>query len=160
MNGSCYGYRFTNGLSLNDSHPDLMVNYVEYWERDKKDKDGTEGKQHIFTWATSLDVTIENVQDIGRAGLTRRRVGGVRGSARSNRFPAPPPRTGHAPLSASGSPLRCGVPPFQHRRTRTNRSHASRCTGKDSRPEWYTGTVPLLDRTKASKLHAACRQSG
>ena len=74
VDGSCYGYRFTNGLSQNDSHPDLMVNYVEYWERDKNDKDGTKGKQHIFTWATSLEVTIDNVQDIGRAGRTRWRV--------------------------------------------------------------------------------------
>ena len=29
-------YRFTNELALNDSHPDLMVNYLEYWEVDKK----------------------------------------------------------------------------------------------------------------------------
>ncbi|ASJ74636.1 transposase family protein [Granulosicoccus antarcticus] len=43
-NGSCHGYRFTNRLSLNDSHPDLMVNYVEYWEVDKRDKEGNDGK--------------------------------------------------------------------------------------------------------------------
>ena len=34
-NGSFHGYRFSNGLSLNDSHLDLMVNYFEYWEVDK-----------------------------------------------------------------------------------------------------------------------------
>lgn len=74
VDGSCHGFRFANGLSLNDSHPDLIVNYVEYWEIDKKGKDGTEGKQHIFTWATSLEVSLENVQAIGRAGRTRWRV--------------------------------------------------------------------------------------
>lgn len=73
-NGSCHGFRFTNGLSLNDSHPDLMVNYLEYWEMDKRDKQGNDGKQHIFSWITSLEVGIENVQAIGRAGRTRWRV--------------------------------------------------------------------------------------
>ena len=72
--GSCHGYRFTNGLSLNDSYPDLMVNYVEYWEVDKRGKQGEKGKQHVFTWATSLKVTSENVLDIARAGRTRWRV--------------------------------------------------------------------------------------
>ena len=72
--GSCYGYRFTNTHSLNDSHPDLMVNYIECWEMDKRDKDGNDGAQHIFSWATSLEVTIDNVQDIARAGRTRWRV--------------------------------------------------------------------------------------
>ena len=72
--GSCHGYRFTNGLSLNDSHPDLMVNYLEYWEVDKRGKQGEEGKQRIFTWATSLEVTSENALDIARAGRTRWRV--------------------------------------------------------------------------------------
>ena len=51
-----------------------MVNYAEYWEMDKKDKKGNDGKQHIFSWATSLEVTIETVQDIGRADRTRWRV--------------------------------------------------------------------------------------
>ena len=74
VDGSCYGYRFTNALSLNDSHPDLMVNYIECWEMDKRDKDGNDGAQHIFSWATSLEVTIDNVQDIARAGRTRWRV--------------------------------------------------------------------------------------
>ena len=48
-----------------------MVNYLEYWEVDKRGKQGEEGKQRIFTWATSLEVTSENVLDIARAGRTR-----------------------------------------------------------------------------------------
>ena len=31
---SC-GFRFTNDIALNDSHPDLRVNFLEYWECDK-----------------------------------------------------------------------------------------------------------------------------
>ena len=74
LDGSCHGYRFTNALSLNDSHLDLMVNYLEYWSLGKRDKDGNEGKQHTFTSVTSLEVTIENVDDIARAGRARWRV--------------------------------------------------------------------------------------
>jgi hypothetical protein len=74
LDGSCHGYRFTNALSLNESHPELMVNYLGYWSLDKRDKDGNEGNQHTFSWVTSLEVTIENVRDIARAGRTRWRV--------------------------------------------------------------------------------------
>ena len=45
---SCHGYRFTNGLSLNDSYPDLWVNHIESWERDKNSKNGTAGPEHII----------------------------------------------------------------------------------------------------------------
>ena len=95
---SC-GFRFTNDIALNDSHPDLRVNFLEYWEFDKK------GKQTIFAWVTSLPISADNAYEIARAGRTRWKVGRVRGRARSNRFPASPLRTGLAPLSASGSPL-------------------------------------------------------
>ena len=56
--GSCQAYRFINGLSLNGSHPALMLNYLEYLEIGKNDKGGTEGSQHLFSWAISLEVMI------------------------------------------------------------------------------------------------------
>ena len=31
-------YRFVNGVSLNQSHPDLLVNLLEYWQVDGKGK--------------------------------------------------------------------------------------------------------------------------
>ncbi len=35
-NGTACGYRFTHHLPLNLSHPDVQVNYLEYWEVDDK----------------------------------------------------------------------------------------------------------------------------
>ncbi len=105
------GYRFVADLPLNASHPDTRVNMIEYWEVDKNDP---EKVTLNMSWITNLDITRENVYEIVRAARTRWKVGGVRGRARSYRFPASPPRTGHAPLSASGSPLRRGVPPWPH----------------------------------------------
>ena len=63
--GSCHGYRFTNELALNDSHPDLMVNYLECWEMDKK------GSEKIFSWFTSFPITSDNALELARAGRTR-----------------------------------------------------------------------------------------
>ena len=64
---SC-GFRFTNDIALNDSHPDLRVNFLEYWEFDKK------GKQTIFAWVTNLPINADNAYDIARAGRTRWKV--------------------------------------------------------------------------------------
>lgn len=64
---SC-GFRFTNNIALNDSHPDLRVNFLEYWEFDKK------GKQTIFSWVTNLPINSDNAYDIARAGRTRWKV--------------------------------------------------------------------------------------
>ena len=62
------GFRFTNDLALNDSHPDLRVNFIEYWEFDKK------GKQTIFAWVTNLPISADNAYEIARAGRTRWKV--------------------------------------------------------------------------------------
>ena len=64
---SC-GFRFTNDIGLNDTHPDLRVNFIEYWEFDKK------GKQTIFAWVTNLPVSADNAYEIARAGRTRWKV--------------------------------------------------------------------------------------
>ncbi|WP_430882435.1 hypothetical protein, partial [Granulosicoccus sp. 3-233] len=37
VDGSGRGYRFSNDLPMNASHPDTRVNMIEYWEVDKKD---------------------------------------------------------------------------------------------------------------------------
>lgn len=65
--GSC-GFRFTNDIALNESYPDLRVNYLEYWEFDKN------GKQTIFAWVTSLPVSSDNAYEITSAGRTRWKV--------------------------------------------------------------------------------------
>ncbi len=62
------GFRFTNDIALNDSHPDLRVNFLEYWEFDKK------GKQTIFAWVTNLPISADNAYEIAGAGRTRWKV--------------------------------------------------------------------------------------
>lgn len=64
---SC-GYRFTNQVALNESNPDLRVNFIEYWEVDKNDK------QTIFAWVTNLPITRENAYPMARAGRTRWKI--------------------------------------------------------------------------------------
>lgn len=66
--GSCYGYRFGNAIGLNKSHPELSVNYLEWWQSDK------EGRETIFSWVTSLPINTGNVEQIARAARARWRV--------------------------------------------------------------------------------------
>ena len=66
--GGVFGYRFTNGIALNKCHPDLQVNYLEWWEIDKK------GRQKIFSWVTSLTIHADNALQIARMARARWRV--------------------------------------------------------------------------------------
>ena len=59
------GYRFTNAIALNKGHPDLHVNYLEWWELDKK------GRQKIVSWVTSLLIQNDNVQQIAQMAQAR-----------------------------------------------------------------------------------------
>jgi hypothetical protein len=61
-------YRFANGVALNKSHPDLLVNVLEYWQVDAN------GKEMHFSWVTDLPLTCENVYEIMRAGRARWRI--------------------------------------------------------------------------------------
>lgn len=61
-------YCYINQVPLNKSHPDFKVNFVEYWEMDKK------GKQQHFSWVTDLTITNENVYDIMRGGRANWRI--------------------------------------------------------------------------------------
>jgi hypothetical protein len=52
---------------LNQSHPELRVNFLEYWEID--------GDQHrLFSWITDIEVTQDNVQPLRRGGRARWKV--------------------------------------------------------------------------------------
>jgi len=66
--GCVRGYRFINQVPLNGSHPDLLVNHLEAWETNKR------GKTTVFTWLTSLSVTMENASDIARTARSRWRI--------------------------------------------------------------------------------------
>jgi hypothetical protein len=58
---------FVNQVSLNKSNPDILVNFVEYWEI-------SEGKTQHFCWVTDFTVTKLNVFTIMRGGRARWKV--------------------------------------------------------------------------------------
>jgi hypothetical protein len=60
-------FRFINQVPLNASHPNLLVNFIEYWEID-----GNKG-QH-FCWITDFIVTTANVFELMRGGRARWKI--------------------------------------------------------------------------------------
>ena len=60
-------FSFVNGVPLNQSNPDVVVNFVEYWEI-RPDK-----TQH-FSWVTDFTVTPLNVLMIMRGGRARWKI--------------------------------------------------------------------------------------
>jgi hypothetical protein len=60
-------FSFVNGMPLNQSSPDVAVNFVEYWEI------GPDKTQH-FSWVTDFSVTQLNVMMIMRGGRARWKV--------------------------------------------------------------------------------------
>jgi hypothetical protein len=58
---------FVNQMPLNKSNPDILVNFVEYWEI-------SEGKTQHFCWVTDFTVTKLNVFTIMRGGRARWKV--------------------------------------------------------------------------------------
>jgi hypothetical protein len=62
-----HGYRWVNGLALNQSHPDLKVNFLEYWEIQ-------DGQERIWSWVSNIPLTQENVEAVMRAGRARWKV--------------------------------------------------------------------------------------
>jgi hypothetical protein len=66
--GISRGFRFVNGLELNKTHPDTVVNYLDYWEIHPT------GKTLNFTWITDLELTRERVYAVMRAGRSRWKI--------------------------------------------------------------------------------------
>jgi len=68
--GKCtHRMEFVNGVPLNDADPDLLVNFVEYWEYDSYGK-----QKYHNTWIVDLDVTKENVFLISLGGRARWKI--------------------------------------------------------------------------------------
>ena len=63
--GTKHIYSFANEVPLNDTHFDLKVNFLEYWETDKK------GNVQHFSWVTDFTLTKENVKRIMKGGRAR-----------------------------------------------------------------------------------------
>jgi hypothetical protein len=58
------GYRWMNALPLNKSHPDILVNFLDYWEvRD--------GKESNFSWITDVELTTKKVDPVMKGGRSR-----------------------------------------------------------------------------------------
>jgi hypothetical protein len=62
-----HGFRWMNGLSINASHKDVVVNLLEYWEL------RGEGKKY-FSWVTDFILIPENVYPIMRGGRARWKI--------------------------------------------------------------------------------------
>jgi hypothetical protein len=66
--GILRGTRFMNQIPLNKTHKELLVNYLEYWEVDKK------GKTKNFNWITDITLSRDNVYEVMRAGRARWKI--------------------------------------------------------------------------------------
>lgn len=65
--GILRGYRWVNQVPLNQSHPDLPVNFLDYWEI-------REGKEFNFSWITEVPLTAKNVPLIMKGGRSRWKI--------------------------------------------------------------------------------------
>ena len=66
--GASKSWMFVNGLSINESNQEVIVNLLVYVERDAA------GVVHTWAWVTDLTLTIANVQAVARGGRTRWRI--------------------------------------------------------------------------------------
>jgi hypothetical protein len=66
--GTIHHFRWLNQVPLNDSHPNLLVNLLEYWEI------GPDGKVQSFSWVTDLELTEESVWMVMRGGRARWKI--------------------------------------------------------------------------------------
>jgi hypothetical protein len=62
-----YKFRFINQAPLNASNPDVLVNFLEYWETTPK-------KTLYFSWVTNIPITEENMSEIMRGGRARWKI--------------------------------------------------------------------------------------
>ena len=70
MNGDkIRGYRFIKNLPLNRTHPNVKVNFFEYWEIDTQ-----KNKESYWTWITDLEVNRNNAYQIMRAGRAKWKI--------------------------------------------------------------------------------------
>jgi len=61
-------YNYINGIALNASNPDLLVNFLEYWEF----KDGKQVYHN--SWITDVELGEDNVNEVMRAGRARWKI--------------------------------------------------------------------------------------
>jgi len=67
VKGVLHRFRFINQVPLNASHPNLLVNFIDYWEIDGN-------KEQHFSWITDFTVTTFNVFELMRGGRARWKI--------------------------------------------------------------------------------------
>jgi hypothetical protein len=65
--GVIHRFRFVNAVSLNQSHPDLVVNFLEYWEVHKD-------RVLHFSWITDFELSEVNLFAIMKGGRARWKI--------------------------------------------------------------------------------------
>lgn len=68
QNGSSFVYKWFNGIPLNNTYPDLNVNFFECIETTSK------GEVKHFTWVTDFIVTPSNVSTLSKGGRARWKI--------------------------------------------------------------------------------------
>ena len=58
------GYRWISDISLNKSHPDIRVNFLDYWEM-------RDGEEFNFSWITDIQLAQSNVELVRKGGRSR-----------------------------------------------------------------------------------------
>ena len=66
--GVLHRFRYLNAVPLNDTHFELEVNFLEYWERKSN------GREQHFAWVTDLPIGESNAMALMRAGRARWRI--------------------------------------------------------------------------------------
>jgi hypothetical protein len=61
-------FRWVNQVELNESNPDVLVNFLEYWEISK------DGKIQTFSWVTHVELSQEIVFEVMLGGRARWKV--------------------------------------------------------------------------------------
>lgn len=66
--GITRGYRWVSGVRLNKSHPDIRVNYFDYWEY--------KGEKLLYShqWITDIPLNRKNAEKVMRAGRARWKI--------------------------------------------------------------------------------------
>lgn len=75
--GVLHHFRWHNGVPLNESHPDVLVNVLEYWEIHATKivkKVERVGKVQYFSWISDFVLTPDNVDAIMRGGRARWKI--------------------------------------------------------------------------------------
>lgn len=65
--GVTHRFRFLNDVPLNESNPQVRVNFLEYWEI-------KDGKSQHFTWITDFTISRDNAFDLMRGGRARWKI--------------------------------------------------------------------------------------